>query len=72
MSNVTLVELLPYNRFAESKYTRFGLRYGLAGLGTQTVERMNEIESLLADSGLPVATVWGMVPTEASDETVSA
>ena len=72
MSNVTLVELLPYNRFAESKYTRFGLRYGLAGLETQTVKRMNEIERLLADSGLPVATVWGTVPTEASDETVSA
>ena len=63
MHKVTLVELLPYNRLAESKYVRFGLSYSLAGLKTPRIERMNEIESYLDASGWPVATVWGMQPT---------
>ena len=43
-SHVDSIELIPYNRLAESKYTRFGLRYLLNGLQSPGVERMVEIE----------------------------
>jgi pyruvate formate lyase activating enzyme len=54
------VELLPYNRMAESKYASLGLRYGLQGLAAPSAERMAAIKDLVSLSGWPVAVVWGL------------
>jgi pyruvate-formate lyase-activating enzyme len=61
--HVDSIELIPYNRLAESKYTRLGLCYLLNGLQPPGLERMEEIEEMLSASSWPIRTVWGLRPT---------
>ena len=60
LPTVGQVELLPYNRLAESKYARLGLHYSLQGLNPPSVERVAAIQELIGSSGWPVAAVWGL------------
>ena len=65
MGKVKLIELLPYNRLAESKYIRLGLNYSLTGLKPPSLKYMKKIEKQLAVSGCPVKTTWGITLSRA-------
>ncbi len=60
LNGAIAVELLPYNRLAESKYARLGLARPLADSRSPDAGYMKKIEDCLAASGCPVKTVWGM------------
>ena len=60
LDGVRRIELLPYNRLAESKYARVGLTYELAGLETPDEAHILRIENALATGGQDVKTVWGL------------
>jgi pyruvate formate lyase activating enzyme len=62
------VELLPYNRLAESKYQRFGRQYSLAGLATPGPDEMDWAAAVIGKSGWRVRVIWGLgVPNGQSD-----
>lgn len=55
MTNVQLVELLPYHRMGKDKWTRLGFDYPMEGVPTPTEASMQAIQSLLErDYGLRV------------------
>jgi pyruvate formate lyase activating enzyme len=54
LENITWVELLPYHRLGESKYSRLGEEYKLDGLETPSKEQMNEIAEWIRSYGLEV------------------
>jgi len=60
LDGVRRIELLPYNRLAESKYARLGLAYEPAGLETPNEAHILRIENALAAGGRPVKTIWGL------------
>jgi pyruvate formate lyase activating enzyme len=54
------VELLPYNRMAQAKYSRLGLDYPLAGTATQHFEQMQTVQTWFAGLRCPVSVIWGL------------
>ena len=54
------VELLPYNRMAQAKYSRLGLDYPLKGTATQRPEEMQTVQTWFADLRCPVSVIWGL------------
>ena len=54
LKNITWVELLPYHRLGESKYSRLGEEYKLEGLQTPSKEHLNEIAEWIRSYGLEV------------------
>jgi pyruvate formate lyase activating enzyme len=54
------VELLPYNRMAQAKYSRLGLDYPLKGTATQRLEEMQTVQTWFADLRCPVSVIWGL------------
>jgi pyruvate formate lyase activating enzyme len=53
LDNVTAHELLPYNPFAEEKFTRLGLPFAVAGLKAPAASRMRELVDLARAAGSP-------------------
>jgi len=54
------VELLPFNRIAQAKYSRLGLDYPLKGTATQRLEEMQTVQTWFADMRCPVSVIWGL------------
>ena len=54
------VELLPYNRMAQAKYSRLGLDYALKGTATQRLEEMQTVKTWFANLRCPVSVIWGL------------
>jgi pyruvate formate lyase activating enzyme len=54
LKNIILVDLLPYHRLGESKYSRLGEKYKLEGLQPPSKEHMNEIAEWIRSYGLEV------------------
>jgi pyruvate formate lyase activating enzyme len=54
------VDLLPYNRMAQAKYSRLGLDYPLADTATQGLEQMQTVQAWFADLRCPVSVIWGL------------
>ncbi|HIE28412.1 TPA: glycyl-radical enzyme activating protein [Candidatus Poribacteria bacterium] len=54
IKNITWVELLPYHRLGESKYSRLGEEYRLEGLQPPPKEKMNEIAEWIRSYDLEV------------------
>jgi pyruvate formate lyase activating enzyme len=54
IGSVEELDLLPYHRFAESKYDKMGLEYKLKGLEPPSAERMAEIKKFFEDAALKV------------------
>ena len=54
LKNITWIELLPYHRLGESKYSRLGEKYKLEGLQPPSKEQMNEIAEWIRSYGLEV------------------
>ena len=54
------VELLPYNRMAQAKYSRLGLDYPLKDRATQRLEEMQTVQTWFADLRCPVSVIWGL------------
>jgi hypothetical protein len=52
--NVDHVELLPYHRFAESKYRRLKKHYPLEGAEPPSEEKLAALRKILEDAGLAV------------------
>jgi len=52
--NVDHVELLPYHRFAESKYRRLKKHYPLEGAEPPSEEKLAGLRKILEDAGLAV------------------
>lgn len=48
------LELLPFHRLAEDKYTSLGLEYRAAGLMTPDKDRMGELVQAAREAGMPV------------------
>ena len=54
LKNITWIELLPYHRLGESKYSRLGEEYKLEDLQPPPKEKMNEIAEWIRSYGLEV------------------
>ena len=54
LGNVRAVELLPYHRFAESKYRRLGRAYPLEGADSPPPEQMEHLAAVVSRAGLQV------------------
>ena len=52
LENIQEVKLLPYNRFAESKYVGLGIEYKLKSLKSPKANRLNYLKKLLCTYGL--------------------
>jgi pyruvate formate lyase activating enzyme len=57
-ASVRQVDILPYHRYGQGKYTRLGLDYPLTGLPEYTAEQLEEIRARVETCGLPV-TIGG-------------
>ncbi|MBM3239715.1 glycyl-radical enzyme activating protein [Candidatus Poribacteria bacterium] len=54
LKNIILVDLLPYHRLGEAKYSRLGEKYKLEGLQPPSKEHINEIAEWIRSYGLEV------------------
>ncbi|MFH1198425.1 MAG: glycyl-radical enzyme activating protein [bacterium] len=52
--NIKRIDLLPYNEFADSKYSRLNLKKKTNNLSTQSKEKLDEIISIFNNAGLTV------------------
>jgi len=54
LKGINEIDLLPYHKFAESKYERLGFEYKLKGLAPPQQERMNELKKYFEEAGFKV------------------
>lgn len=52
--NIRGIELLPYHKFGESKYSRLGRKYTLAEIKVPSDEHMQKIKSMMIGNGIDI------------------